>query len=349
MKKRIAFALACLCLLVSALEIGARLFGPGLMPANPKVNDNRHMPADSLVGWRAQPGAQQDFGVPRPTYVNQHGIRGPETPLQKSEDELRILLLGDSTVYGVRVSDEETFGGTLEQSLMPHRINARVLNAGCPGYSSWQALQILQHRLLDLKPDIVVIATLWSDAQGSESPDSARYGNGETRGWLTHSAFYVWAREQLRKRRWQSQDSETIGFRFNTPGPSMPGGPPPPPENTLGPNKLAPTHRVPLRQYRDNLASMARLSEEAGAQPVFLILPSFRDVLLGRVGDFRDAYRESMKTVAQDFQAPLINSSEEFFGGDVNALFFDDVHPTARGHKIIADALLSTLIQLKKP
>jgi len=94
---------------------------------------------------------------------------------------------------------------------------------------------------------------------------------------------------------------------------------------------------------------MARLSEEAGAQPVFLILPSFRDVLLGRVGDFRDAYRESMKTVAQDFQAPLINSSEEFFGGDVNALFFDDVHPTARGHKIIADALLSTLIQLKKP
>ena len=232
MKKRVAFALAALVLVAGLLEVCARVFGPGLMPANPTLHDNRHMPTDSLVGWRAQPGVQQDFGVPAPTYVNAHGIRGPEIVGPKEPEEMRILLLGDSTVYGVRVSDDETFSGKLESLLQSQQIAAHVLNAGCPGYSSWQALQILKGRLLDLQPDIVVIATLWSDAQGADSPDATRYGAESSRSLLTHSAFYVWAREHIRKRKWQSKESERIEFRF---GPSMPGAPPPHPRGCKSP------------------------------------------------------------------------------------------------------------------
>ena len=166
---------------------------------------------------------------------------------------------------------------------------------------------------------------------------------------LTRSAFYVWVREHLRKRKWQSNASERIEFRFEPNTPNLPGAPPPPPQGMKAPNKLAPTNRVPLKQYRENLREMATLATESGAKPVFLILPSARDLLIGRVGDFRDAYRQAMKEVADELNAPLVDSSKRFLEGDLNALFFDEVHPTAKGHQRIAESLLSSVIELNKP
>ena len=93
---------------------------------------------------------------------------------------------------------------------------------------------------------------------------------------------------------------------------------------------------------------MAALASESGATPIFLILPSVRDLFIGRVGDFRDAYRQAMKEVAHDLRAPLVDSSEHFSEGDIHALFFDEVHPTARGHHRIAEALLAPVMHLKK-
>ena len=339
MLKRLSFAFAVLLLLALTLEGGARLFGPGIMPADPGRENENGLPTDPLVGWRVEPGTQQNFGVPTPTHVNQFGLRSPEFPLEKEDGEERILLLGDSTVYGVMVSDEQSFGGVLQQLLRSDSPAVRVMNAGCPGYSSWQALQILKERLLRLRPDVVVIATLWSDAQGSEAPDSARHGDGEGRSLLTHSAFYVWLRAKIRRMRWQEESGETIEFRFQPPRGSSAGPPPPGLPPLEGPTKLAPTHRVPLGQYRRNLQEMAQLSQSSGAQPIFLILPCFKDPSLGKVGDFRDAYREAMREVAEDMGAPLVDSSSLFFGGQVNDLFYDDVHPTPKGHSLIANAL----------
>ena len=50
-----------------------------------------------------------------------------------------------------------------------------------------------------------------------------------------------------------------------------------------------------------------------------------------------------MREVAEELSAPLIDSSVFFFGGRVNDLFFDDVHPTPRGHSLIATALFEGL------
>jgi lysophospholipase L1-like esterase len=346
MKKRLAFATGALLLFLGLLELGARLFGPGIMPEDhsKQAEHGQSLPGepnlmgDAATGWRTRAGTNRDFGVPEPTHVNSRGLRAPEIPVEKPSGNTRVLLLGDSTVYGVRVSDSQSFGGLLERGLRAHHAAVEVLNGGCPGFSSWQALQALKDRLLAYEPDIVVIATLWSDAQGSTQPDAARFGEGARRSWLSHSAFYVWLQAKLRRARWKTEAPEQIAFQFE-PGP---GGPPPGP-GAIGPMKLAPTNRVPLGAYKENLREMARLVREQGGEVAFLILPCFRDLLIGRAGDFRDAYREAMAEVAKDLQAPLINSAEVFLEGDVRALFFDDVHPTAKGHARIAKFLESTL------
>ena len=332
------------------LEVGARIFGPGIMPPDTS-RDLAHGEAavgqesllgDEIAGWRTRPGTHRDFGVPVPTTVNERGLRGADVPLEKPAGMRRILLLGDSTVYGVRVSDTESFSGRLQQRLQAQLGAVQVLNAGCPGYSSWQALQILRARLLDYQADWVVIATLWSDAQGTTNPDAAKFGNGKGRSLLSHSAFYVWLQAKLRRHKWQKATPENIEFRFE-PGP---GGPPPGDHQMhRGPNKLAPTHRVPLADYKRNLRKMAKEVRANGGQVAFLVLPCYRDLLLdGKVGDFRDAYRKAMRDVAKELDAPLIDSTTAFRTGDPRALFFDEVHPTSLGHERIAQSLYRVLL-----
>jgi lysophospholipase L1-like esterase len=272
--------------------------------------------------------------------VNSRGLRHSEIPLEKTPGKKRILLLGDSSVYGVRVTDEQTFGGLLEKRLHSAHRNVEVLNAGCPGFSSWQALQALDDRLLAYSPDLVVIATLWSDAQGSAEPDAARFGTGAGRSWLSHSAFYVWLQAKIRRARWNAEGPERIEFQLDP----VPGAPPFG-NGPSGPNKLAPTHRVPIDDYKANLKEMASRVRAQGGDVAFLVLPCFRDLILGRVGDFRDAYREAMVQVAEELNAPLIYSPEVFVEGDVNALFFDDVHPTAKGHARIASLMEKSLLE----
>jgi lysophospholipase L1-like esterase len=52
-----------------------------------------------------------------------------------------------------------------------------------------------------------------------------------------------------------------------------------------------------------------------------------------------------MAQVAEELNAPLINSPLAFVEGDVNALFFDDVHPTAKGHARIASLMEKSLLE----
>ena len=348
MKQRIAFSLAACLGVLGILEGGARLLGPGIMPIDRSMDVGHgeslagvpDLLGDAATGWRARGGTHRDYGVPQPTHVNSRGLRDSEIPLEKTPGKKRILLLGDSSVYGVRVTDDQTFGGLLEKRLQGDGKNVEVLNAGCPGFSSWQALQALDDRLLAYSPDLVVIATLWSDAQGSAEPDAARFGTGAGRSWLSHSAFYVWLQAKIRRARWNAEGPERIEFQLDP----VPGAPPFG-NGPSGPNKLAPTHRVPIDDYKANLKEMASRVRTQGGDVAFLILPCFRDLILGRVGDFRDAYREAMAQVAEELNAPLINSPLAFVEGDVNALFFDDVHPTAKGHARIASLMEKSLLE----
>ena len=50
-----------------------------------------------------------------------------------------------------------------------------------------------------------------------------------------------------------------------------------------------------------------------------------------------------MREVADSLDAPLVDSSTAFLGGSVNALFYDDVHPTPKGHALIAQELFTSL------
>jgi lysophospholipase L1-like esterase len=97
--------------------------------------------------------------------VNSLGLRGGEVAQTKGV-ERRILVLGDSLVYGQGVGDDETVPHYLERALRSAAGGDgawRVINGGLRGYGTAQELALLDELAERIDPDVVVLVWYWND------------------------------------------------------------------------------------------------------------------------------------------------------------------------------------------
>jgi lysophospholipase L1-like esterase len=90
---------------------------------------------------------------------NRYGLRGADFPPEKARGEIRIVLLGASTIMGVNARDESGTSSALLQDQLTSRFPAhsvRVVNGGLHGLTIEQQQVLLRQRLLPLRPDVVV-------------------------------------------------------------------------------------------------------------------------------------------------------------------------------------------------
>lgn len=98
----------------------------------------------------------------------------------KQPGEYRIAIAGDSCTFGEGVPrTEDTFPQVLEDSLN-HRqqfLRIKVFNFGTSAYSVKEMAATLQHRMLEIEPDLVMLAMVPQDLNLSRTPmvDSAGY------------------------------------------------------------------------------------------------------------------------------------------------------------------------------
>jgi lysophospholipase L1-like esterase len=89
---------------------------------------------------------------------NALGFRGPETTVAKPKGVFRVVALGGSTTYGDQIARwEDAYPAQLEAMLRARGRHVEVINAGVPGYSSWEMLVAFEFRLLDLQPDLLIV------------------------------------------------------------------------------------------------------------------------------------------------------------------------------------------------
>ena len=144
-------------------EIGLRLFWGGYYEKDvPPYSDRRH----ATRGWANLPNVHTTYGEPEfQNFVvhDSRGFRSQEVADHKSDDRIRILVLGDSFAWGVGVENDETFSAVLE------RLDPRfeVINTGTNGYGTSQQLRLLEEEGLALDPDIVIVAFFWNDVANS--------------------------------------------------------------------------------------------------------------------------------------------------------------------------------------
>ncbi len=98
-----------------------------------------------------------DTGEVVETQTNSFGLRGSEPTLPKPTDSIRIVVLGDETVLGLEVADEQTFAVRLQELLTAAwQRPVEVINAAVPGDCPLIAALRLRHELAALRPDLVI-------------------------------------------------------------------------------------------------------------------------------------------------------------------------------------------------
>jgi hypothetical protein len=104
-------------------------------------------------GWVPRKGASVVIDGKRVSF-NARGFRGRDFAIPKAGDWTRVVVLGDSIAFGLRVSDEETFTHLLD--VRDNGIEAA--NLAVQGYGPGQELLVLMREGLRLDPDVVILA-----------------------------------------------------------------------------------------------------------------------------------------------------------------------------------------------
>ena len=135
------------------------------------------------------------------TFHNSLGYRNDDFSLEKPRGVYRIVALGGSSTYDVSIEDnKKIFTAQLEKLLTEQYgyQNVEVINAGVPGYNSWEILINLEFRVLDLNPDLVIIYEGTNDVHARLVEPSAYRGDdsGRRQPWVV-PAVPLWEHSAL--------------------------------------------------------------------------------------------------------------------------------------------------------
>jgi lysophospholipase L1-like esterase len=214
---------------------------------------------DPALRWDLKPGFEGSYsGVP--CRITSYGIRGDPARgiTDKQEGELRILCLGDSRTFGYGVREEESYPSLLQQTISARlpATQVTVINAGIPGYSSYQGRVWLAEKGMALAPDMILAGFSVNDRRAVEDPEhqdgpvqfQEKYRSG---GWdrrLNGLFLYRFAKKLLLLARYTEQSSFSIlDWRL----------------------------RVPEDRYRENISEICRMARESSIPLLLLAMEDY--------------------------------------------------------------------------
>jgi lysophospholipase L1-like esterase len=232
---------------------------------------------------------------------NALGYRGGEISTAKPPQTVRILCLGGSSTYGVGASsDLFTWPAQLQEALARIRPGLRVeaVNAGVPGYTSFESLIDLELRGVDLAPDIVVVYQGFNDLRAASraadrvAGDNTHYRRpwtapgGDSNGVLAYSRAALLARWLFTRFPAHVADlSEYVVV------------------DAQAPQFVRPVGEVALASYRRNVSQIEAIAMAAGARVLIVtqaygestIHPDEIDIVDNGMAAFADIARDLVR------------------------------------------------------
>ena len=242
-----------------------------------------------------------------------------EIPGPKKADETLILCLGDSCTWGVEVEASKTYCSLLAKKLgerFPGR-KFRSVNAGRPGYTSYQGKLLYERIGPYLQPDVVIFH--FGPNDGSDAPIRADKKWDEIPLWALklHRRLYLNIRlYQL----YQNINMEFLRWRVRHPS-----------------EEAQFTSYHPRVSKEDFAANMKALRSQAGSQgALFVVIPS--------VGWFEDKVFKNPNFFDYELRPYDVDAFAIFTKAQAQGnCYLDSVHYNAEGHAILAGALADTI------
>lgn len=164
---------------------------------------------DEDLGYRIRPAPDRPLGLRSPPI----GAKSPDSP--------RVLILGDSIPYGGN-SVDDTLVAHAQRELDDGGFKAELINAGIPGYTTYQELDFLKKYGLALQPDVVGLCFCVNDLHEVLQVFRVRNGKiignvfdtGESAAAKSHGGLYMLARKSLFLR-WLRHRAQDVGQRLD--------------------------------------------------------------------------------------------------------------------------------------
>jgi lysophospholipase L1-like esterase len=343
---------------VLVLEIALRLSGfSPLRDANWEGNPPVRLTADDrqyelIPNWRGRAWGTD-------IVVNRFGMRGPET---RAGSAFRVVVLGDSIAFGLFLDAEQTFPRLLAKELSLQRRDVEVLNLAVPGYDTLQEVAFFEQLQPEARADVVVLQFCLNDVEVA-SPSLARLDRVRAlNGLVARTSRLAEVLVYLAKRR----EFEEFHARVNDPvvfADTYRSKIDPIVADETGLLSLMarvkrqfPSESWPQAWYADRdrvgrlrhaFAALARRSRASRSRVIVAIMPFLVDDSGGYpYGALHDIVR--YEALRQGFE--VVDLTSEFMRAGMSRLRSaemqeDDVHPTAEGHALTAQALFAAIIE----
>lgn len=164
--KNILLSIVSIFITLLAAEIALRVWNPAI--ANPGMSQIHQ--ASPVYGWEHVPGSFGIGSLGESYRINSAGFRDTEHTFRKKPGINRIMVIGDSFTFGMRVNLEDTYPKQLEKLLNRRNMPSEVINCGVIGYNMWQHYEMLKSKVLPYKPDLVVLGLFEDDLASSMRP-----------------------------------------------------------------------------------------------------------------------------------------------------------------------------------
>jgi len=165
-RKKLTVVLLAPLLALGVFELALRVAGfryepetPALIVRNAELDsemesgDDLHA-FDEICLWSPRAGAEVVPGE----VINPERLRGPLVPDARRAGVGRVLLLGESSMFGMGVPYADTLAGRLPDEMLERGLEIEVINGAVIGHSVWQSLARYEHDLRRKRPDVCVAA-----------------------------------------------------------------------------------------------------------------------------------------------------------------------------------------------
>jgi lysophospholipase L1-like esterase len=287
---------------------------------------------DSVLGWVPTPGQRTVTRVNSfPVRIDAEGFRGAALQSPKPVGTVRIFAMGASTTFGWGVRQEDVWEQRLEQMLNDMARAARakeryeVVNAGVIGFNLRQSTRYMRRIAQRWQPDGFIVAYTFNDGWNRfGSPGAPALGRVLTgvraKNLLRRSALYNWLVDLLARRRYAAAAARS------------------PDQIAESQTGDGPAAAQELADFHATLDSMLAVAHQAHVSLALMVRGARRQGAAW-------PRQAQMERFAVDVHLPLLDLVAIFGAPSGDSLFlpYDAVHPTPRGHALIARLLYAEL------
>ncbi len=278
--------------------------------------------------------------------INSLGFRGPELENSNPDSVVRLAFLGASTTFCAEVSSNELtwphlVWKKLKESLPA--INIDYVNAAVPGYTVNSSMKNLRYRVEPLKPDVIIIYhttnDLSMDSRALAGEQGIYQSSDNKQSWISkYSLLWFLTEKNLKIRMLQKDAIGKTKLKFD-------------------PQQLSRDFKRRLTELIKESQNVARLvvvvtfshklrreqspQEQLKAANTALYYMPFMSTE-GLLSGYEE-YNRVIREVAKERGAALIEEEMSIPGDDAH--FYDSVHFTDRGSKLMAKRVSDTVLE----